>query len=442
MDSQNEVFVHFSRFDGAYIVTSQMQEKPIVGNSLQDLVAEFSQRIKPVTEAGRAGQNIISIAGRNRNVVLIHPAAALAALVWSIYLMSDNLVAAAPMIATSAEDEPLAETTADVDKLVSDLDVLPEVAQKALQTLSVPDLAKQVENSNASRDNLGTAIFTGASMKAVGLSLSLVALSVGLPVAVSFTDDRDDDSPAHKLTVEKLITLLKQANETALLMEIEADHAQRQVDLESQVNDETSHQTSVATEAQNIRIDVTLPMAMKEVESSYTLEAPSAPQKLQAEDMAESGVRSTERATQSTPTDETSPTGGIEDISLLLTFDASFKSFELINLGRMAHAELDQLWSADKLPEPLNPQELADENQKFGAFDQKAEMYLDFLLQTYNYSDIKVVELPDDVIFIHVGAFATAGVDNPIYAKSWLSDGGTISIVGFKSDMAEFDLVA
>jgi len=56
LDSQNEVLVHFSRFDGAYLVTSQMQDAPIKGDSLQDLVAEFSSRVKPVTQAGQRGR--------------------------------------------------------------------------------------------------------------------------------------------------------------------------------------------------------------------------------------------------------------------------------------------------------------------------------------------------------------------------------------------------
>lgn len=93
MDSQNEVLVHFSRFDGCYLVTSQMQETPIKGDSLHDLVAEFSRRVQPVAQAG---QNVVSLTKRNRDVVFIHPAAALAALVWSVYLMSDELIAATP----------------------------------------------------------------------------------------------------------------------------------------------------------------------------------------------------------------------------------------------------------------------------------------------------------------------------------------------------------
>jgi len=66
---------------------------------------------------------------------------------------------------------------------------------------------------------------------------------------------------------------------------------------------------------------------------------------------------------------------------------------------------------------------------------------MDYLLHTY--SDIKVVNLATEIIFIHIDAFEAPGSDQPIYAKSWsFDDGGVISAIGLKSDMALFDLVA
>jgi len=459
MDSQNEVFVHFSRFDGVYMVTSQMQEKPIRGDSLQDLVSEFSQRVKPVTEAGRAGQNVVSIAERSRNVVLIHPAAALAALVWSIYLMSDDLVAATPMIAAGETDgtegAPLTEATADLHAVASDLNVLPEVAQKTLQALSDPEVAKQVADPYASRDALGTTIFSGTSMKAVGLSLSLVALTLGLPISASVTDGTDEDSSPHKLSVE-LHTLLKQAKEAALLVTVEADNAQRQTNLENHFDDETSAQPAVATEAQNIDINVEFSPVIKAIKASYAAEAqsfsdqklefvPSVPTKDEAEVQAADIETTAESTTPSQPSGNVSSisheTSSIDDTKFLQRFDDAFKSFKLTNLDRMAQNELAQLLIADDMVDIPNPLAPVEETQKFDAFDQDARMFLDFLLHTY--SDIKVVNLPTEIIFIHTGAFGSANGDRDIYAKSWsFEDGGIISTVGFKSDMAQFDLVA
>ncbi|EDQ02864.1 hypothetical protein OIHEL45_20481 [Sulfitobacter indolifex HEL-45] len=185
IDSQDEVLVHFSRFDGAYMVSSQMQDAPIKGDSLQDLVAEFSRRVKPVTQAGQPGQNVVSIAKRNRDVVFIHPAAALAALVWSIYLMSDELIAATPMIA-AGEAEGTGPTSVeknavgDIDPATDHADELPYVAQKTPPLPADQDLTKQGAIASSSREGLALG-FSGHGAKVVGASLSLVALAAACP---------------------------------------------------------------------------------------------------------------------------------------------------------------------------------------------------------------------------------------------------------------------
>tara|TARA_R100000935_G_scaffold6374_1_gene13935 strand:+ start:21952 stop:23670 length:1719 start_codon:yes stop_codon:yes gene_type:complete len=465
MDSQNEVFVHFSRFDGAYIVTSQMQEKPIKGDSLQDLVAEFAQRVKPVTQVGRADQNVVSLAERSRNVVRIHPSAALAALVWSIYLMSDELIAATPMISGGEMEDgipPTTEATVDLHAGESDLNVLPDVALKAVQVLSDPEVAKQVADPYTGRDTLGTMVFSGPSMKAIGLGLSIVALTVGLPVPASVTDDTNDANSPETLNVEKLYILLTQAKKAALLVSIESDDAQQQIHLENRFADVTSPQTDVPAEAQNININVEFSAVIEAIKISYIAEVQSfADQKPEfapntpPEREAEGQTANAETATQSTPRSQhadddistmSSQTRGIKDTGFLQKFDDVFESFKLTDLSRMAQNEMAQLLrpkDADNIdmvgiPNPLAP---VDGAQKFEAFNQEAETFLSFLLNTY--SDVKVVNLPTEIIFIHMGAFDAPDGNHEIYAKSWaFDDGGIISTVGFKSDMAQFDLVA
>jgi len=393
-------------------------------------------------------------------VVRIHPAAALAALVWSIYLMSDDLVAATPMIAAGetegAGSAPLTAATVDLHAVASDLNVLPDIAQKAAQVLSDPEVAKQVADPYTSRDTLAPTISSGNSMKAVGLSLSIVALTLGLPISASVTDSTDEDSSPHKLSVEKLHTLLKQAKEAALLVTVEADNAQRQTKLENHFDDETPDQTTVAVEAQNIDINVEFSTVMEAIKASYTAQAqsfsdlnlefdPSVPTKDEAEVQAAYIGTTADSPTPSQPSGDVSSisheTSSIEDTKFLQKFDDAFESFKLTNLDRMAQNELAKLLIADDMVDIPNPLAPVDEAQKFQAFDQEARMFLDFLLHTY--SDIKVVNLPTEIIFIHTGAFGSENGDRDIYAKSWsFDDGGIISTIGFKSDMAQFDLVA
>jgi hypothetical protein len=459
MDSQDEVFVHFSRFDGSYMVTSQMQEKPIKGDNLQDLVSEFSKRVKPVTEVGRAGQNVVSIAGRSHNAVLIHPVAALAALVWSIYLMSDDLVAAAPMTpadeADSAADGPLAMIPADLPEGVSDLDVLPEVAQKALQVLFDPALVKQVVDPYAGRDTGSTAAQTaamssGMSMKAVGLGLSLVAVSVGLPLIDGTTDGAQSGTTSNQLSIEQLYTLIMQAKEDALSLMIASDYQQQRMELINQINDDMRANTLIDAEgtAQGINPNAEFAAIVDAIATSYDAEVPLALIKKQdlalfmsQDDTPAQAENSGTETARLQSSDGAVQEASAVDTSLLQRFDTSFESFTLTNLDRLAQNELAELMSVNDtvyIPEQLAP---VENTNQYDAFDQEARMFLDYMLQTY--TDIRVVSLQTEIIFIYVDAFEMAGADDPIYTKSWsLDDGGTISTIGLKSDMAQFELIA
>ena len=470
MDSLNEVFVHFSRIDGRYLVTSLMQEKPVWGDSLHDLVSEFSKQVQPVAQTPGAGRNVVSIAGRSRNAVLIHPAAALAALVWSIYLMSDDLVAATPMVTADAPDAAAEAPTADLagnlaDNLANDLHILPEVSQKALQVLSDPEFTKQVADPYAGRDNSGAALqmaalSTGISMKAVGLSLSLVALSVGLPL-LETSEDAESDTAQNQLSIAQLYTLITRAKEAALSVLIATqDEQQQHASQTEHLIDDIRAQNAVdpTDDTQNIETSAEFAELVHSIATSYETEiqtilalkqAAAARQPQQAEtDAAASADNTAGPEAAAVPAQTVSTLKPVQDTSLadnsfLLRFDTAFESFTLTSLDVIAQTELAELMTVNTttadIIAPLTTPHVA--TNKFDAFDQEARMFLDFLLRTY--SDIKVVSLPTEIIFIHVDAFELADVDHPIYAKSWsFDDGGVISTIGLKSDMAQFDLIA
>jgi PHD/YefM family antitoxin component YafN of YafNO toxin-antitoxin module len=446
MDSQDEVFVHFSWFDGFYMVTSQMQEKPIKGDNLQDLVSEFSKRVKPVTEAGRAGQNVVSIAGRSPNAVLIHPVAALAALVWSIYLMSDDLVAATPMIpadeADSAADGPQAMIPADLPEVASDLDVLPEVAQKALQVLFDPALVKQVVDPYAGRDTGSAAAQTAAMSSGMSMNavyLSLVAISVGLPLIDGTTDEAQSGTTSNQLSIEQLYMLIMQANEAALSLMIATDYQQPRMELTNQINDDMPAKTPIDALGTTQGIDPKAEFAaiVDAIATSYDAEVPLA---LTEKQDLTSLLHQDDAPVLAESSNAVQDASAV-DTSFLQRFDTSFESFSLTNLDRLAQNELAELMGTSDTtynPELIVP---IENTNQYDTFDQEARMFLDFLLQTH--TDIKIVNQQSEIIFIHVDAFEMADADDPIYAKSWsFDDGGIISVIGLKSDMAQFDLIA
>ncbi|UOA20619.1 hypothetical protein DSM14862_03650 (plasmid) [Sulfitobacter indolifex] len=448
IDSQDEVLVHFSRFDGAYMVSSQMQDAPIKGDSLQDLVAEFSRRVKPVTQAGQPGQNVVSIAKRNRDVVFIHPAAALAALVWSIYLMSDELIAATPMIA-AGEAEGTGPTSVeknavgDIDPATDHADELPYVAQKTPPLPADQDLTKQGAIASSSREGLALG-FSGHGAKVVGASLSLVALAAGLPLPASNALEVVDENGAlQKLSLASLSAALTQVKEkeAALLMASEITKLQqRQIDTTAPSDEEGPAETpTMETTAETpAAFEIVQPTHSAEIAILSTHVPEASPSSMARDDVSES-AKKVKEAPPASSADAASETA--KEISFLQSFDAAFGSFEITSLDKIAETELTQLWNledAKDVPNPLSPIQGV---QGLETFDQDARVFLDFLLHTY--SNIKVVNLATEIIFIHMDAFDGNDSAHEIYAKSWsFDDGGTISTIGFKSDMAQFDLIA
>ncbi|WP_394418545.1 hypothetical protein [Sulfitobacter sp. 1A13191] len=448
LDSQNEVLVHFSRFDGAYLVTSQMQDAPIKGDSLQDLVAEFSSRVKPVTQAGQRAQNVVSLSKRNRDVVFIHPAAALAALVWSIYLMSDELIAATPMIA-AGEDEGQEATSAeknaagDLNPSIDHAGDQPLTSQKAPPLPAGLDLAKQGAIASPNREGLALGS-SGHGAKAIGASLSLVALAVGLPLPASnAVEVVHNEGASQKLSLASLSAALTQvkSKEASLLLASETTQPQqRQIDATAPSDD--------AAEAEALNIDTTVdtPAVFEIAEPMHSAEiallSARAPASMTWEDVSAQDLENTTSPTEVTqaPSADAAPEA-IKEISFLQSFDEAFDSFEITSLDKIAETELIQLMApegAKDAPHPLNPFQDA---HGFEAFDQDARIFLDFLLHTY--SNVKVVNLAKEIIFIHMDAFEGNDSAQEIYAKSWsFDDGGTVSTIGFKSDMALFDLIA
>jgi len=448
LDSQDEVLVHFSHFDGAYMVTSQMQDAPIKGDSLQDLVAEFSRRVKPVMQAGQSGQNVVSIAKRNRDVVFIHPAAALAALVWSIYLMSDELIAATPMIA-AGEAEDTGPTSVgksavgDIDPATDHADELPLVAQKTPPLPADPDLGKQGAIASPSREGLALG-FSGHGAKVVGASLSLVALAAGLPLPASNAlEVADENGTLQKLSLASLSAALTQVKEkeAALLMASEITKLQqRQIDATSPSDEEGQAETpTMETTADTpATFEIVQPTHSTEIAILSTHVPEAAPSSMARDDVSES-AKKVKEAPPASSADAASETA--KEISFLQSFDAAFESFEITSLDKIAETELTQLWNPEDTKDVQNPLSPIQGVQGLETFDQDARVFLDFLLHTY--SNIKVVNLATEIIFIHMDAFDGNDSAHEIYAKSWsFDDGGTISTIGFKSDMAQFDLIA
>ncbi len=450
MDSQGDVLVHFSRFDGTYLVSSHLQEAPIKGKSLQDLVTQFSRRVQPVKSPGQSAPNVVSLAKRSRDVVFIHPAAALAALVWSVYLMADELIAATPMIAAGEAEgsghahAPLEEVS--VTKLEEHTEAsstLASASQKAQPIASDLEGAKQAMALSSNRENVAPGI-ASYSAKAVGVSLSLVALAVGLPLPASnAVEIIDIEDSAKNLSLESLSAALAQvkAKEKALLLASEpTELEQREIDAQAQpIEKELVAALTIDPEAEaSAVVQLAEPIHIADTSNlsiHTSVGTPAVTPRNETPVKKEEAAKVIEEEAPNTVTITT------KEVSFLQSFDAAFESFEIISLERITQNDLIQLLSAESSIEFPGPQAPSEDAYRYEAFDQDANIYLEFLLQTY--TDVRIVDQPTEIIFIHMDAADKNGSAPELYTKSWSFDNGKmISIIGLKSDMIEFDLIA
>jgi len=110
LDAHGEVFVHLSRIDGQYILDSTVQEGVVSGPCFATLIERFAGRAEAVASVRPDGTNVISMSRRGK--IVMHPGAALAALVWSILLASEDMLFLEEPIADASADAS-AERTAD-----------------------------------------------------------------------------------------------------------------------------------------------------------------------------------------------------------------------------------------------------------------------------------------------------------------------------------------
>lgn len=87
-----EVFVHLCRIDGAYLLDSPGLDAPLRGADFPALIGLFIKNVA----ARAASSNVVQFRkARQGDVVRLHPALMMAALIWSLYLASDHLIEAA-----------------------------------------------------------------------------------------------------------------------------------------------------------------------------------------------------------------------------------------------------------------------------------------------------------------------------------------------------------
>ncbi|MBM2295035.1 hypothetical protein JQX09_24225 [Sulfitobacter pseudonitzschiae] len=95
-DAADEVLIHLCRIDGVYLLDTPSIETPLHGRDFTQLVDAFLERkLQGQEEISLKEKHKVVRLGRNGKV-LLHPSTMLAALVWTLFLESDDLVMVLP----------------------------------------------------------------------------------------------------------------------------------------------------------------------------------------------------------------------------------------------------------------------------------------------------------------------------------------------------------
>lgn len=223
-----DVFIHLARVDGRYVLDSPNLRSPLSGVEFADMIAEFSAGALRATPTAEKGSRRVIRLHRGGKVFL-HPAALLAALIWTIYLNSEELVMFAPD-AEDAEDENLLDSIA----LLNETALAPveeiETAEAAsfLDSAALPDHligARPAEEAalrdgTTFRDFAGTKSALMAAPTPIAVGLSAIAIAFGL-VSESFYD------PETEVDVAAAEQTVAEATSDAPSLERDSDAAAR-----------------------------------------------------------------------------------------------------------------------------------------------------------------------------------------------------------------------
>lgn len=183
-----EVFIHLCRLHGVYVLDSPNLKSPLRGADFNALIEAFTQRSLPrsETEADPEGRIVrITRGGKVR----LHPSALLAALIWTLFLASEEIVLRMP------EAEEADGGLADLEALGFD-GAAPATGMPMLMTDSPISLEKMAERDGSEIDPRHMAAqeaFLRDHGNAVhhnsyGMGLSTIAIAFGFMAEQSLTD--------------------------------------------------------------------------------------------------------------------------------------------------------------------------------------------------------------------------------------------------------------
>jgi len=454
--ANGDVFIHLCRIDGAYVLDSPNVRRPLRGANFNALIADFTNHALPGQTAPEAEERRVIRLDRGGKVQL-HPSAMLAALIWTLFLASEELVMLAPDETEGDSDTlldfeglgPLALTeSADIDLHVEDGRIdLPGPEREAgnhadadipeSQTRDAQQHGLTVQN-NAFTMGLSTiAIAMGFMSETVLLNNQRKVLDSLAELGLSESADAAQDLSD--------LTLPDDAESGALLAML-AEF----LGLELTFNTDVAEVTDAATlDAQKDLTDLTDSILADNVETAIKTATAAVKirdkktdpeQTAEATAPAEPSAEVPDGVVQMTAQEASANAATQEDASLTLseiiqTWQPLMEEFQLGHT--MIRASFDVSEIDDFVLFDVIDTTTEERSTNVREFDAQALRLIEFL--EAKDGEIGFIELEDEVIMIDRTA-ATGGDTG--YIQWEASDGRTVSFIGLTSDFEQFDMIA
>ncbi len=468
LDSKGDVFVHLCRIGHTYMFDSPAQEQVVTSYSLNDLVAAFTEQSELTQAEQRENQsNVVRLVGHRNTKVVVHPGAALAALIWSVYISSDDYTA--PLLAPSvAEDSPAvaSEDDAAEAQVLSDTEVLEGAAHLVAIKGGAEVPLSVMLNACAAAETRGDMKGFGYSgtLNTVGVGLSALALTCGMDLwfdkatlAAGTLEGNSEETPVADAAPE-----LEDVAPVDL-QDLTWDALQSIHDFAANLLMPDTDETAADTFAANLNgaaetLQTMLSLFPKEVSGDIAVLADVALDPgFEVAHFDDEAIAQLSEAADAEPVQDTPQNAQIALSDLLMAYAATAQHNTTILPENMAAWLEDTTGAASRgvllqeadrnffekfgnLSITLDQFESADTLElQYDLFDDGARAYINFLLQKND--AVQVVSYSSEVVFFDKTAFE--GTNTQAYAKSWsFEDGGVISTIGLKSDLEMFDLIA
>ena len=447
-----DVFIHMARIDGMYVLDSPNVQRPLRGADFNGLLDDFTDGALP-TPIGDADdeENTARVVRLERGgKVRLHPSAMLAALIWTLFLASEELVMMLPEEQPEGSDDLLDFSdiiAADTEFAALETEGVEAEAMARTDGFKIDHdetiHTAAAEGQHQMRDAMGQ---QGLAMQqnAYAIGLSTIAIAMGFMSEAVLMDDQ-----RKVLEGLKMLGLSQHAEGTqhADPDQVVAPTSDPLIEkLAAFLNLDLSDNTEMAAAAETPAEDALSQEEMLHV-STAAVDLSALPSAKTIENLAKR-----QDDAETAPADTLAETTYDAD-TLILIAAAQQQADNSINMADLVNGQLDMeefelggttvmasfdLGNSDKfsLSDYLM---MAQRNTDHRSFDDQARAFIDFIQAKE--TEVGIVTIGNEIIMIDRDAFRYDGAET--YSFSWETyDGQVISMIGLRSEFQEFDLIA